>query len=99
MNKRNFLIAFAALIITCLIFAACAANPNINNQKNDKTPETAQIVTGPENIEEAAIDYLVLVNKENKLPDDWKEKVQLSNVKNVYGDDIEAEKEALKKYN
>lgn len=27
------------------------------------------------------IDYLVLVNKKNKLPDDWKEKVQLETVK------------------
>ena len=32
------------------------------------------------------IDYLVLVNKENKLPDDWEEKLETVTVKNSLGD-------------
>ena len=31
------------------------------------------------------IDYLVLVNKENKLPDDWEEKLETVTVKNSLG--------------
>ena len=44
------------------------------------------------------IDYLVLVNKQNKLPDDWEEKVQLETVTDIDGDECQVEKEALLKY-
>lgn len=44
------------------------------------------------------LDYLVLVNKENKLPDDWEEKVHLSSATNADGKEIFVETEALKKY-
>ena len=44
------------------------------------------------------IDYLVLVNKKNKLPDDWEEKVQLETVKNAWNEDIKVEKEALSQF-
>lgn len=41
------------------------------------------------------IDYLVLVNKQNKLPNDWEEKVELKETKDVRGDKIFVEKQAL----
>ena len=44
------------------------------------------------------IDYLVLVNKENKLPSDWEEKLETVTVKNSLGDDVEVEKEAYGAY-
>ncbi len=44
------------------------------------------------------IDYLVLVNKENKLPDDWENKLETVTVKNSLGDDVEVEKEAYDAY-
>ena len=44
------------------------------------------------------IDYLVLVNKQNKLPDDWEEKVKLSEAKNAWNETIKVEKIALKHY-
>jgi D-alanyl-D-alanine carboxypeptidase len=43
-------------------------------------------------------DYLVLVNKENKLPDDWEEKVELVTTKNAWDEEIQVEKEAFKSY-
>ncbi len=45
------------------------------------------------------IDYLVLVNKENKLPDNWEEMVELVEVKDFEGGTIQVEKEALEKFN
>ena len=45
------------------------------------------------------IDYLVLVNKENKLPDNWEETVELVEVKDFEGGTIKVEKEALEKFN
>jgi hypothetical protein len=47
---------------------------------------------------QTGIDYLVLVNKENKLPDDWENKVELVEVQNAYDETIRVEKEALEKY-
>lgn len=44
------------------------------------------------------IDYLVLVNKENKLPDDWEERVHLSSATSASGKEIFVETEALEKY-
>ena len=43
-------------------------------------------------------DYLVLVNKETKLPDDWEEKVELVTTKNAWDEEIQVEKEAFEKY-
>ena len=43
-------------------------------------------------------DYMVLVNKTNKLPSDWEEKVELVDTKNAWDEDIKVEKEAYKQY-
>ena len=47
---------------------------------------------------EQGIDYLVLVNKENKLPDDWEDSLETVTVKNSLGDDVEVEKRAYEAY-
>ena len=44
-------------------------------------------------------DYLVLVNKENKLPDNWEEIAELIEVKNSFGKYLKIEKETLEKFN
>ncbi len=44
------------------------------------------------------IDYMVLVNKQNKLPDNWEQIVQLADTKNAWEEDIQVEKEAFEKY-
>lgn len=43
-------------------------------------------------------DYLVLVNKENKLPDDWEDIIEIVHMNNTLGDDVEVEKEAYEAY-
>ena len=48
---------------------------------------------------EVKYDYLVLVNKQNKLPDDWEEKVELVDAKDFEGGTIQVEKEALEQFN
>ena len=44
------------------------------------------------------IDYLVLVNKENKLPEDWEGKLETVHITNSLGDDVEVEKKAYDAY-
>ena len=51
-----------------------------------------------ESLSEERIDYLVLVNKQNKLPDDWESKVQLVTTTDVDGDEIQVEQEALMQF-
>ena len=43
-------------------------------------------------------DYLVLVNKYSRLPDDWEKNVKLVNAKNAWDEDIQVEKEAYEQY-
>ena len=44
------------------------------------------------------INYLVLVNKQNKLPDDWEKTVELVDVTNGLGKTFKVEKKAAKAY-
>ena len=44
------------------------------------------------------IDYLVLVNSKNKLPDDWEEKLDLVSVENSVGDIVQVERTAYNAY-
>jgi hypothetical protein len=43
-------------------------------------------------------DYLVLVNKDNRIPDDWENRVELVELKNVFNRTVKVEKETLDKY-
>lgn len=43
-------------------------------------------------------DYMVLVNKTNKLPSDWEKKVELVDTKNAWDEDIKVEKKAYEQY-
>lgn len=45
------------------------------------------------------IDYLVLVNPNNKIPDNWENVIELDTVKNIWNDDIKIEKRTLLNYN
>ena len=44
------------------------------------------------------IDYLVLVNEENKIPDDWEEKLTLGTTTDIDGNEVQLESEALEHY-
>ena len=48
--------------------------------------------------EEKKTDYLVLVNKESKLPDDWESRIELVDVTNGLGETFKVEKKAAEAY-
>ena len=48
--------------------------------------------------EESKMNYLILVNKQNKLPDDWEEIVELTDVTNGLGETYKVEKKAAEAY-
>lgn len=45
------------------------------------------------------MNYLILVNKNNRIPTNWKNKIQLVNTKSLDGRIIEVEKDALDNFN
>ena len=48
--------------------------------------------------EEEGIDYMVLVNKLNKLPEDWESKLKTVHFTNSIGEDVEVEEKAYEAY-
>ena len=56
-----------------------------------QSQETIEPVISP-------IDYLVLVNKENPLPETWEDEVEIVHMTNSLGDDVEVEKKAYDAY-
>ena len=76
--------------VSCSIDSECESVVDAENT-TEKSDNTAK--------KETSIDYLVLVNKQNKLPEDWESKVELVEVQNAYDETIRVEKEALEKYN
>ena len=51
-----------------------------------------------EDNKEKGYDYLVLVNKYSKLPDDWEDNIELVTSKDAWGDEVKVEKKAYEKY-
>ena len=70
------------ILIVGLFLTAC-------NKKEEKKEEKKM---------DDKYDYLVLVNKESKLPDNWESIVELVDTKNAWDEDIKVEKKAFEKY-
>ena len=84
-TMKTILIAILALTLCASLFG-CAkpASPD------------AEATTAPSaEAEPEAIDYLTLVNKQNKLPDNWEQIVQLEESTNRWGETYQIEKATL----
>jgi D-alanyl-D-alanine carboxypeptidase len=81
--KKVILSSFALLLAMLLV--GCTTT-------KEQNPEQIQ------EPEKTGIDYLVLVNKQHKLPEDWEANLELVEVQNAYDETIKVEKEALEKY-
>ena len=84
MNLKT--ISIALLVLFLFVAVGC--------KKND------QEQTPGEETEDSAspIDYMVLVNKLNKLPDGWEDALQTVKFTNTVGDEVEVEKKAYEAY-
>lgn len=82
MRKKSFILFTAVLVIALVFTTACGKKEEKNKKKEEKSK----------------INYLVLVNKKNKLPDDWEENVELVDTKNAWDEDIQVEKKAYESY-
>lgn len=97
---KKLLVTLLAVVIAAATFAGCGSA-----QKTQETGSTilhkgtgapAETTTSKSStVKNGKIDYLVLVNKSHKLPDDWEKNVKLKKAKNRYGDSFKVEKKAL----
>ena len=105
--KKTLLVSL--ILLSGILMTACG-NKNDNNLEgvSCSLESDCETVTDVENNSEEVenttenqtnIDYLILVNKENKLPEDRESKIELVEVQNAYDETIRVEKEALEKYN
>lgn len=62
------------------------------------SPESEAEESTADDGETQSIDYMVLVNKLNPLPDYWEETVEIVHCENSFGDDVEVEKKAYDAY-
>ena len=82
--------AIMIALCVCFAFSACG---QADVSFSDKETE---VVLRPEEIKQDI--YLVLVNKENKLPDDWTDRIELKVEYNALGEEVWAEKVTLEHF-
>ena len=83
MKKKKLLpIILAAILVTTALLTGCS-----------KPAESAQDSSPGYNL-----DYLVLVNKDNPLPDGWEEALDITTITNSVGDEVQVETAAYNAY-
>lgn len=66
--------------------------------KTGDAPEEQSSDQSSDQAAESVIDYMVLVNKENPLPDGWEEALDLTTITNSVGDEVQVESTAYEAY-
>ena len=110
---KKMLVIVATCVAVCVALAGCgssAAAPSASgsSQAASGSPSSAsgssQAAQSSPSAESSAagnsqgIDYLVLVNKLNALPDGWEDALETVHFTNSVGDDVEVEKKAYDAY-
>ena len=84
------------LLIACmLLLVACGEKPD--PEPVPETSSSAEPSSAAETVD-TAIDYMVLVNKQNALPDGWEDALETVHMTNSIGDDVEVEAKAYDAY-
>ena len=91
MKMRSIISLMLCLCLTTAVLVGCGGNASKPTENVTEAATTAEAKTDD-------IDYMVLVNKTHKLPDDWEEKLETVHMTNSVGDDVETEKKAYDAY-
>ena len=92
--KKHWIISLllCLCLIAAVVFTGCSGGTTSGT--SDETTDAATV----DEAKTDSIDYMVLVNKTHKLPDDWEEKLETVHITNSVGDDVEVEKKAYDAY-
>ena len=88
-------LGIALVMTSAFMLAGCGKNDETTTAAPSPSTEAAAPATEQT---KAAYDYLVLVNKTHKLPDDWESKVVLKESTNRYGESYKVEEKALEQF-
>ena len=103
MKKSVFAALVAVCALACLMLFGCGSNEAPSSAASDSQPAEASGASSASGTSSSApqsqgIDYLVLVNKLNPLPDGWEDALETVHFTNTVGDDVEVEKKAYDAY-
>ena len=91
--KKNTIIC--ALLCMCIAATVVLAGCGSSSSSSSSKATTAATV---DSAKTDSIDYMALVNKTHKLPDDWEANLEIVHMTNSVGDDVEVEKKAYDAY-
>ena len=92
MKKTGFwIILLASVMVFVLVMTGCGKQ-NAGGETADAPVETETEAERP------VIDYMVIVNQDNPLPDGWEEALDLKMTTNSVGDDVYIEKKSYEAY-
>ena len=97
MNKKILYLIIPVLILVALLFGTGRFG-TLNSPDTVETQQSVETDAQSETETQNAYDYMVFVNKQNKLPDDWEEKVVLKEAVNKYGETKLVEEKALEQF-
>ncbi len=92
LSRRRFMALSGSVLGTALL-AGCGGA-----QKQEETSEDATTDAQPAATTAEGIDYMVLVNKQHKLPDGWEDAINLTHIKNTEDWDVDTEATAYEAY-
>lgn len=99
-GRRMLALLLAAAMVFMLLLAGCGRQEESTEPAEAaETEETADAAEAEEEPEEGSvIDYMVIVNKSNVLPDGWEEALDLTTITNSVGDEVQVESKAYNAY-
>ena len=89
--RRLLVLLLAAAVVCALVLSGCS-------KQSSEEPADAETETEAESNEGSVIDYMVLVNAENVLPDGWEEALDITTITNSVGDEVMVESKAYEAY-
>lgn len=101
MRKMKAIAISAMALAIALTIAGCGGNASGSASSAASSSQSARASassTSASAAQSQGIDYLVLVNKLNPLPDGWEDALETIHFTNSVGDDVEVEKKAYDAY-
>ena len=101
-RTKLIILLLTAVMVFTLLLAGCSKKEE-SAEPADASAETVietEAETETETEEGSVIDYMVIVNKENPLPDGWEEALSsdLTTITNSVGDEVQTENKAYEAY-
>lgn len=95
---RKTIGTFAVSAALALALVGCSGNASNPTAPSDGGAGSTQALQSGSTTQSKGVDYKVLVNKVNPLPEGWEDVLETEHFTNTVGDDVEVEKKAYEAY-